>query len=125
MTAITLTTVWLNSVTDPSDLMSFPNMSELTVSTAIEGSVKVLPAGRGRLFRRDGTQTTTTITLPGCEPDQRQWLEDHVGSLVCARDDRGRKVFGSYFTVGADEMRVGQLSDVAITLVEVSHSEAV
>lgn len=125
MTAINLTTVWLNSVTDPSDLMSFPNMSELRVATAIDGSVKVLPAGRARLYRHDGQQRTTSLTLPGCEPEQRAWLEDHVGALVCVRDDRGRKVFGAYFTVGADEMRVGQLADVSVTLVEVTHSEAV
>lgn len=125
MTMVTLTTVWLNWADDPSDCCSFTNMASLKVGTETTGEVRRLAGGRDRLVLRAGKQRTTAMTFPGCDRTQVDWLQDHAGELVCARDDRGRKLFGTYFAVEVDENRMyPAYADCSCTLQEVTHDEA-
>lgn len=122
---VTLRTVWLNDADDLSDLVTFPTMSKLVAGRAAMPEVRRLAGGRHRLIRRAGVARTFTLTLPACDRAQVDWLEAHVGELVCCRDDRGRKVFGTYLQVDVTEFRTDpDLASCAVTLREVYHDES-
>jgi hypothetical protein len=64
------------------------------------------------------------LVLRACDREKVAWLEGHVGELMCARDDRGRKVYGLYSKVETGEYRTEpELGDIALDFVEVSHDE--
>lgn len=125
MATVTLTTVWLNLALDPTVYVSLPTLDGLSVERAQDGEVRVLANGRRRLVRRAGVGRSASLEVRAATRAEVDWLEDHVGDLVCVRDDRGRKFFGAYLVVEADEIRGNDFADVTLALSEVSHSEAV
>lgn len=125
MAGVTLGTLWLNDAADLSDGIAFPLMSKLTVVTAQPGEVRTMANGRLRMVSRAGRSRTWQADLPNLDRTAVDWLEDHLGELVLVRDDRGRKMFGTYLTLPDDAHRYDAESDVQITLLEVTHSEAV
>ena len=124
MPAITLTTVWLNSAWNPGDRMSFPNLNELSVTMDAPVSVRRFANGDDRLITRDGDpDDNPTMSMPWSDRTQVRWIEDHVGELVCYRDDRGRKVFGVYLEAEVEEPRTtADYGSVSLSLVEVTSS---
>lgn len=126
MTAVTLGTAWLNVASDPSDWVSLPTMSSLSVSTMQAGDVRRLANGRLRSVTRAGQMRSFDLSVESAPRAEIDWLEDHVGQVVCVRDDRGRKVFALYFAVDVEETRGNaDLGGVSVSLTEVSWSEAV
>ncbi|MDI1290916.1 MAG: hypothetical protein PSX37_13325 [bacterium] len=125
MTSVTLRTVWINTAASPSDFRSFQLMSSLTVATVQPGEVRQLASGRSRLvLKAGGVKRTIAAELPLLDRSDVQWLEDHVGVLVCVRDDRGRKVWGSFLTVPVDESATLTTADVSLAVIEVTHDES-
>lgn len=125
MATVTLGTVWLNLASDPSVSLSLPTMATLTINTGQDGEVRRLANGRLRLVKRAGQARSASVDIEGATRTEVEWLEDHVGDLVCVRDDRGRKFFGVYMAVDADEIRANDYANVSLALVEVTHSEVV
>lgn len=123
---LNLQTVWLNLASDLTDMVSFPSMASLSFAKAAQPEVRRLAGGRHRLLRRVGDVRTFSLSLPGIDRDQVAWLEGHVGDVVCVRDDRGRKVYGTYTQVEVQEYSTRpDLAAASLTLVEVHHAEAV
>jgi hypothetical protein len=125
MTAVNLKTVWLNLASDPSSSVSPTTMASLSVDKVAPGEVRTLANGRRRVIRRAGTARSATVSVDAATRAEIEWLEDHVGEVVCVRDDRGRKFFGAYLSVGVDEIRGNNYGNVSIALTEVTYSEAV
>lgn len=128
MTEITVDTGWINDAEDPSDYQSFPLMSALSVTPSIAGTVRHLAGGRTRLVMTEGTSREVSLSLPDCDRDQVEWLEEHIGRIVCVRDDRGRKTFAGYLRVPVTEQQgdiVDKPADVTVSLAEISYDEAV
>lgn len=125
MATVTLGTVWLNLVSDPSVSLTLPTMASLSIATGQDGEVRRLANGRLRLVKRAGQARSASVDIEGATRTEVEWLEDHVGDLLCVRDDRGRKFFGAYMGVEADEVRANDYANVSLVLTEVTHSEAV
>lgn len=125
MASIDLTTVWINDWSSVADVQSFPLMSRLSVETSTPGKVQTYANGRLRYIGSPTRSRSWSIDLQACTRDQVSWLEDHAGRIVCARDDRGRKVFGVFVSVPADEHQYDDETDVSLSLAEVTVSEAV
>lgn len=125
MATVTLSTVWLNLASDPTVYLSLPTMASLTIATGQDGEVRRLANGRLRLVKRAGQARSASVDIEGATRTEVDWLEDHVGDLVCVRDDRGRKFFGVYMGVDADEIRGNDYANVSLALTEVTHSEVV
>ena len=141
MASVILTTLWLNSAADLSDFASFPGMTSLKSTPAVQGIVKQYATGRLRAITRAGSQNQVAATLTDCSPDQVEWLTNHSAQLVLVRDDRGRKFYGIYgisntastTTTGTlaagsaayDEHPFDGNTDVTVTFYEVTNSEAV
>lgn len=125
MATVTLGTVWLNLAADPSDYISLPTMSSLSVSTSQPGEVRRLANGRLRVVRQAGQARGASVDADGVTEAEVDWLESHVGEVVCIRDDRGRKFFGVYLGVDVEEIRASVYANVSLSLTNVTHSEAV
>jgi hypothetical protein len=126
MAVITLKTVWLNLASEMTNYQSFPYMSKLAPSTERAGEDRDYANGRIRLVLKGARKQSFQLTLPNCTRAQINWLEQHTGELMLVRDDRGRKVWGTYFKIMLDENSTDiDLGDVDITFKQITHSEAV
>lgn len=123
MASIKLRTLWLNSAADPSDRMAFPLMSSLEVDLEVGVRDETMANGRIIAVRRKGRRRPISATLPNCTREQIAWLEAHVGELVMARDDRGRKVWGFYRNMPTKEHSYNDEGSLAIALSEVTVQE--
>jgi len=123
--SVTLTTVWINLASSPSNYQSFPLMSGLEVDTNQPGEVRTYAGGRLRLVTTAGVARTATLTLPECSRDQINWLQTYVGQTVLVRDDRGRKIWGTFLQPKVNENQYAQTGDVTVVINEITYTEAV
>ena len=121
MATVTLGTLWLNLAADP----SVPLMSALQVTTSRKGEVRRYTTGRLRSVVQVGKAQSVSATLPSCTREQLDWLAQQQGELLCVRDDRGRKLWATYYEVAVDEHRHNKEGNVSLTLNEVTHSEVI
>ena len=124
--SITLSTVWINLASDPTKYESFTLMSSLNVATGQTGEVRQYANGRRRIVRRAGIARDINLNLPSCTRAQITWLETYVAQIVCVRDDRGRKIWATYFLVPVDEDG-GDITngDVSLVLKETTATDVV
>lgn len=120
-----LSGVWLNDATDPPDMMMWRVLREFTRVKEAPARFVPLAGGRVRMIRQQGRTVEWSLRLQHVDRSGVEWLEGHVGRVVCIRDNRGSKVFGAYTDVDVDEAVYGGRAHVSFTLVEVSWSEAV
>ncbi len=126
MSTVNLGAVFLNAANNLADSVSFQNVTGLTYLKGTDGDVRALANGRLRLVTTTTTRQSYALNLELCTRTQITWLQDHIGALVCARDDRGRKVYGTYFEVTVDEnVARSDYADASLRFTEVTHSEAV
>lgn len=124
-TIVNLRTVWLASVTDPTDVRAFRFMSSLTESVSQTTRIQDTASGGRRVIRTAGRDGLWTITLPACDADQMAWLNAHLGETLCARDDRGNKIFGLYSSVKEEMKSLRNEGDTSLDFDEVTYSEEV
>lgn len=123
---VDLGAVFVNDAADPSDFARFDSPTGLVVTTSVRGDVRTMANGRTRVVTRAGTPRTAQVSLEYLTRPDVDWLESHVGDLLCFRDHLGRKFFGVYFDVPVTEVQyVSDRADLSLSLTEVTHSEAV
>ena len=126
MTGVAFNAVLLNSAANPSDFISLPNASQLNVSNDVNGQVRAMASGSLRAVTVAGRPRTFTLTFPLSARAAITWVEQHIAQTVCVRDDRGRKVYGVYFSTPiAEQIFSSSYGDIALTITEVTFSEAV
>lgn len=125
MATVLLETLWLNDAADLTDSMTFPSMKALGASPQTPGEVRLYANGRLRAVNRSGRQQQLAVQLPACSREQVTWIEGHAGRLLLVRDDRSRKFYGTYYNPSIDEHGYDDNADVSLSLVEITHSEAV
>lgn len=126
MTTVNLGAVFLNAANDLVDVQSFQNTIGLVATKSRDGEIRALANGRLRLVLRATTARSFNLRFELCTRTQVTWLEDHVAQVLCARDDRGRKVYGAYLSVPVTEnVARSDYADIDIVFTEVTHSEVV
>lgn len=125
MVMVHLHTLWLNVAANPSTRQRFPMMSALQVTTSQTGDVRRYASGRLRSVRQAGKTRAISATLPSCSREQIAWLEKYQGETLCIRDDRGRKLWGVYYSLPVDEHHYNIEGDVSLALSEVSKVEGI
>jgi hypothetical protein len=123
--SVTLSTVWINLASTLSNYQSFDQMSALQVDTNQPGEVRTYAGGRLRLVTTAGVARTATITIQEATRDQINWLQTYVGQTVLVRDDRGRKIWGTFLTPKVTENQHNGNGDVTIVVNEITYVEAV
>lgn len=121
-TTLSLGRLWLNSVDNPADLMSFA-ISSFTPSKEIGGEVRDYANGRLRLVRRARVSRARQANVRRPTTLQLDWLDDHAGELVTVRDPDGGKFVGTYLALSYERPTEG--ADMTLSLTQVTSSEAV
>lgn len=124
-TRVELCAIWFNLADDLSVWINIDRATPLTRTSATNGRVQATAAGRRRRIRTVGTDRTWSTQMTVNDPDQVQWLEDHVGELMCVRDNKGHKMFVVYDTVQMDDHDYNTGSNTSLELTEITFSEAV
>ncbi|QDC24799.1 hypothetical protein FE374_09395 [Georgenia yuyongxinii] len=115
-----------NVVADPSDRLGVDTIDGFSRLEEAPGRFVRGAGGRVRVMRRAGANRSWSLGLPALTQEQTRWLEDRVGVLLCVRDNRGHKMFGTYMGTQVDEIpSTDKIADVSLTVTEVSWSEAV
>lgn len=125
MASITLSELWLHNGADLADYVTSQGFASQSSDRSARGEVRTYAGGRQRIIRRAGTPDRITVTLPSVSRAVVTWLEDHAGQLCLLRDPRGRKIWGTFWTVSVSEKAGSALPDVSLELQSVTHSEAV
>lgn len=118
--------VVISLASNSANAVTFQNATALKATKSVDGTVRKLANGRYRAVVRDGSRRTYELALQLCDRNQIDWLEDHVGAVVLVRDDRGRKVYATYFEVPVQELTFRtDYGDVTLTITEITHKEDV
>lgn len=96
MASINFGTLWLNSVTDDTDAMSFSiNQIEHDVTTNV--SIRGNALGEQKAVSTPGKALGAKVALNFCTDVQTAWLKAHQGQPVWYRDPVGAK-FAAFYT---------------------------
>lgn len=126
MVVCTLRTLWLTLASDPTQSRSFTYMTGLSSTPTVQVSTRLYAGGNYRQVTMKGRQSGLPVTLTACTAEDRQVIEfDWLGKLLCVRDDRGRKFYGSYGQPQIAEHPYNGECDITVTFVETTVSEAV
>lgn len=122
MVAITLDRTYVSLVNTGQSIAAYTGRGRSRQYTQ-EGQVERFAGGRFRSIATEGVRGQQTFTLRDVTDTQLATLQAWIGLTVLVRDNRGRRMFGTYYNVGyQDRMSVG-LYDVSITLNEVTYNE--
>lgn len=121
-TGLTLSRLWLNLAANPADLIAL-RVSTFSPGKTVSGEVREQAGGRLRLVRRAAKPRRMSAVLVRPPASAREWLDSHCGERVTVRDPDGGKFVAVYLDIDWDRP-VFEDADVALTLIQVTSSEA-
>lgn len=124
-TSVDLTTVWLTYAADPTDTIRLVKLATLDEQTSINARYDLTASGRIRQVRTIGGSTLWKLGLPFNPTNQIDWLTLHLGDTICARDNRGNKIFGTYITLPQSMHFHDTSSSSSIDFTGITYTEAV
>lgn len=86
------------------------------------GSVEAFAGGRYRSISTEGLSGKQSFVLRDVTDDDIDTLKSWIGQTVLIRDNRGRRMFGTYYTVAYSD-RMSTYYDVQLDVTEVSYQE--
>lgn len=125
MSTVTLATIVLNDAADPADVLVLNRMTKYRRQPAKGGRVQPVAGGGRRAIVSAGQHQTWTVSISKAPRAAVDWIEAHVGRVVCIRDDSGQKLFGVYLAADVEEVPYPRTASVDLELTEVTWSEAV
>lgn len=114
MARVSFKGVWVNLVADPSQRMVLRTVPQFERVPTKQGRVVRGAGGLTRVIQRRGRAVPWRLSAHLVPREAADWIEEHVGDLVCLRDSRGHKVFGTYFSAPLRE--TNQLATVSLDL---------
>ncbi|HEY9249255.1 MAG TPA: hypothetical protein VIO38_08995 [Rariglobus sp.] len=118
--------VVFNDVADPSDRLALVYVRQFQKSPEVSGEFRRGAGGRVRLFTRAGRAVSWSLAFGSVTREQSAWLDAHQGRLLCVRDDRGGKLFGSFLASPGQERTWSKDADsVSLDFTELTFSESV
>lgn len=126
MASVSLNAIFINDLSNPQDFLPLVYVRSFQKTPAVRGEFRDFAGGRVRLIRRAGKPLTWSITFGTTTQNQLAWLTDHAGRLLCFRDDRGGKMYGTYLQVPRDERTWSKDGEnVQVEVTALTWSEAV
>ncbi len=124
MVAIELGKTFVNLVSTGALVAAYTGRGR-TRAKSQEGSVERFAGGRFRSISTEGVAGSQTFTLRDVSPADLATLEGWIGELVLVRDNRGRRMFGTYYQVNYADRPNENYYDVELNVLEVSYNEGV
>lgn len=125
MARVNIRGVRINLAADPASGVSLHPVPSFARVTERPARVVRFAGGRTRVIARAGKDRAWRLSALFVPAVDVAWLEEHAGELVCVRDPRGHKMFGTFTQVSADEVPYRRSANLALTFVELTHSEEV
>lgn len=88
-----------------------------------DGAVQAFAGGRYRSIALEGVSGQQTFMLRDVSDADIETLKSWIGETVLVRDNRGRRMFGTYYEVGYSDRMAEGYYDVTLTVTEVSYDE--
>lgn len=88
-----------------------------------EGETRRMAGGRFRAVGTLGTRRAQQFALRDVSMSDIETLEAWIGQLVLVRDNRGRRMFGTYWAVPYTDRQDPNYYDVALNVTEATYEE--
>lgn len=124
MATLGLTQLWVNLVATGQAVTGQTWISP-EEGYAVPGAVRTYAGGRRRAIRQAGQLGTFKFRLAQIDQTAVDTLKAWAGQAVQVRDHRGRRFFGTYFTVAITPRRGSLLWNAEITLENLTVAEGV
>ena len=125
MAAVSLETVLLAAVSDPSTTLSL-DVNSRSETDSLVGQVRAYAGGRQRSVARAGARRTVPIKFDViANRPLLATLRSWKGVPVLYRDPRGRKLYAVFFDLTIEEHIAVEIAKVSLTLSEITITEVV
>jgi hypothetical protein len=126
MTTLDIDKALFAPTSDLSNVLMICQSSESSVEGS-RSSVRTYAGGRRRVITMAGNTETVSVSFDRMTRDEYISLSDLLGVLILFRDQRGRRTFGVFTSIGGEEdrSRPDRVTNVAITIEEITYSEVV
>jgi hypothetical protein len=122
MVAIVLDRTFVNLVSTGDVVKAFTGRGR-SRNYRTDGAVQGFAGGRFRSIALEGVAGQQTFMLRDVSLADIDTLKSWIGETVLVRDNRGRRMFGTYFEVGYNDRMDSNYYDVTLNVVEVSYQE--
>jgi hypothetical protein len=124
MASVKLLQTWVTLVSTGQSVKGYTARGRSRTATK-EGETRRLAGGRFRAIGTLGVRRAQTFALRDVSLADISTLESWVGQLVLVRDNRGRRMFGVYWSVPYSDRQDPNYYDVQLDVTENSYEEGV
>ena len=122
MASVTLTRTWVNLVATGEAVSAWTGRDKAREYSR-EGEVRRYAGGRFRSITAAGTRGQQTFRLRDVSQTDVDTLVSWIGQTVIVRDNRGRRMFGTFFSVPVTDRMDTSYYEVTLTVFEVTYDE--
>jgi|SRR5882724_1076885 len=122
MVAVSLAYTWVNLVATGASVSAYTGRGR-SRDYKTEGSVQGFAGGRYRSISTEGVAGQQTFVLRDVSDANIDTLKSWIGQTVLVRDNRGRRMFGTYYDIAYTDRMLANYYDVTINVVEVTYNE--
>lgn len=122
MASVTLNKTWVNLLSTGQSVKGYTAQGR-SHQRAAEGETRRMAGGRFRAVGTLGVRRTQDFAIRDLSYDDVLQLEEWIGQTVIVRDNRGRRMFGVYWSVPTVDRKDPNYYDVNLTVTEVSYEE--
>ncbi len=122
MVAITLDRTFVNLVATGAVVQAYTGRGR-SRNYRTDGAVQAFAGGRYRSIALEGVAGAQTFMLRDVSSADIETLKSWIGETVLVRDNRGRRMFGTYYEVGYSDRMSADAYDVTLNVIEVTYNE--
>lgn len=122
MVAITLDRTFVNLVATGAVVSAYTGRGR-SRNYKTDGAVQGFAGGRFRSIALEGVAGQQTFMLRDVSAADIETLKSWIGETILVRDNRGRRMFGTYFEVGYNDRMDASYYDVTLNVSEVTYLE--
>lgn len=122
MVSITLDRTFVNLVSTGDVVQAYTGRGR-SRNYKTNGDVQQFAGGRFRSIALEGVAGTQTFMLRDVSSADIDKLKSWIGETVLVRDNRGRRMFGTFFEVGYTDRMLDGYYDVTLNVSEVTYNE--
>lgn len=122
MASVELLYTWVNLLSTGESVKGYTALGRSHQRSA-DGETRRMAGGRFRAIGTLGVRRTQTFAIRDLSYTDVETLEAWVGQTVLIRDNRGRRMFGVYWSVPTTDRKDPNYYDVALDVTEVTYQE--
>ena len=122
---LTIEGVWFTLNSDRSQSLNLLYATQINPQPQTPGEIRMYGNGRYNRLGAGATQKQVALAFAAVTPDEVATLRAWDGLLLLYRDDSGERFFGSYQSPQITRHPYDDESDVSLTFLQQTYSEAV